>query len=36
LRPPQAIIDFLRKRQAMLQARITPPAGPGGDHPGPE
>jgi hypothetical protein len=36
LRPPQAIIDFLRKRHAMLQARITPPAGPGGDHPGPE
>jgi hypothetical protein len=36
LRPPQPIIDFLRKRQAMLQARITPPAGPGGSKPGPE
>ncbi|MCF7730622.1 MAG: erythromycin esterase family protein [Akkermansiaceae bacterium] len=29
LRPPQAIIDFVRQRQAALDARITPPAGPG-------
>jgi hypothetical protein len=33
LRPPQPIIDFLRKRQAALDARITPPAGPGSDSP---
>lgn len=36
LRPPQGVIDFLRTRQAMLKARITPPVGPGGDHPGAE
>lgn len=29
LRPPQNIIDFLRKRQAAFDARLTPPAGPG-------
>ena len=29
LRPPQPIIDFLRQRQAALDARLTPPAGPG-------
>lgn len=36
LRPPQDILNFLIKRQAMLQARITPPAGPGDDSPGSE
>lgn len=29
LRPPQAIIDFVRERQAALDARITPPGRPG-------
>jgi hypothetical protein len=29
LRPPQQIIDFVRQRQAALDARLTPPAGPG-------
>lgn len=28
LRPPAPIIDFLRRRQAALDARIAPPAGP--------
>lgn len=36
LRPPPQIIEFLRQRQAMLQARITPPAGPGSANPGPQ
>jgi hypothetical protein len=31
LRPPQKIIDFLRQRNALLNARIAPPAGPGSD-----
>lgn len=29
LRPPQNIIDFVRLRQTALDARISPPAGPG-------
>jgi hypothetical protein len=29
LRPPKAIVDFLRQRQAALDARLAPPAGPG-------
>lgn len=29
LRPPQPIIDFVRQRAAALDARISPPAGPG-------
>jgi hypothetical protein len=29
LRPPARIIDFLRQRQAALEARIVPPPGPG-------
>lgn len=28
LRPPKAILDFLRQRKAALEARIAPPAGP--------
>jgi len=29
LRPPQAIIDFVRQRETALINRLTPPAGPG-------
>lgn len=30
LRPPQEILDFLRKRDEAMRVRLTPPAGPGG------